>query len=100
MGSNQRLHLQDEAGRFAEVIWGFPKIRGTLFGGPYNKDYSILGSIFGETTISSMAACGHNNGQNLAPLKSLRDMHFHMQHHCLSLIQSLNSGFLEGKCES
>ena len=23
-------------------IWGFPKIRGYLFGGPYNKDYSIL----------------------------------------------------------
>ena len=28
-------------------IWGFPKIRGTLFKGPYNKDYSILGSILG-----------------------------------------------------
>ena len=25
--------------------WEFPKIRGTLFGGPHNKDYSILGSI-------------------------------------------------------
>ena len=24
-----------------------PKIRGTLFRGPHNKDYSILGSIFG-----------------------------------------------------
>ena len=29
-------------------IWGFPKIRGNLFGGPYNKDYSILGSILGS----------------------------------------------------
>ena len=25
-----------------------PKIRGTLFGGPNNKDYSILGSILGS----------------------------------------------------
>ena len=24
---------------------GFPKIRGSLLGNPYNKDYSILGSI-------------------------------------------------------
>ena len=30
------------------AIWGFPKIRGTLFGGPYNKGYSILGSILGS----------------------------------------------------
>ena len=28
--------------------WGFPEIRGTLFGGPNNKDYSILGSILGS----------------------------------------------------
>ena len=27
---------------------GFPKIRGALFGGPHNKDYSILGSILGS----------------------------------------------------
>ena len=37
-------------------IWGIPKIRGTPFGGPYNKDKSNLGSILGsplfwETTI-------------------------------------------------
>ena len=30
------------------IIWGFPRIRGTFFGGPYNKDYSRLGSIFGS----------------------------------------------------
>ena len=30
------------------TIWGFPKIRGYLFGGPNNKDYSILGSILGS----------------------------------------------------
>ena len=33
----------------------FPKIRGYLFGGPYNQDYSVLGDIgfplFWETTI-------------------------------------------------
>ena len=28
--------------------WGFPKIRGTHFGVPNNKDYSILGSILGS----------------------------------------------------
>ena len=31
----------------AKLIWGFPKIRGSFFGGPNNKDYSILGSILG-----------------------------------------------------
>ena len=29
-------------------IWGVPKIRGTFLGGPYNKDYSILGSRLGS----------------------------------------------------
>ena len=33
---------------YGGVIWGFPIIRGTLFGGPHNKDYSILGSILGS----------------------------------------------------
>ena len=28
--------------------WGFPKIRGTLLGGLYNKDYSMLGSLLGS----------------------------------------------------
>ena len=31
----------------SQFTWGFTKIRGTLFRGPYNKDYSILGSILG-----------------------------------------------------
>ena len=31
-----------------EVIWGFPKIRGTILGGSDNKDYSILGSMLGS----------------------------------------------------
>ena len=29
-------------------IWNFPKIKGTFWGGPYNKGYSILGSILGS----------------------------------------------------
>ena len=35
---------------FAQLrdIWEFPKIRGTFSEGPYNKDYSILGSILGS----------------------------------------------------
>ena len=28
--------------------WEFPKIRGTLFGGPYNKDPTIWGTILGS----------------------------------------------------
>ena len=37
-------------------IWGFPKIRGTLFKGSHHKDYSILGvdigvPLFWESTI-------------------------------------------------
>ena len=37
-----------EAGVKFQPILGFPKIRGTFFGGPINKDYSILGSILGS----------------------------------------------------
>ena len=34
---------------YSSMKWGFPKIRGTFFwGGPHNKDYSILGSILGS----------------------------------------------------
>ena len=33
---------------------GFPKIRGTLLGGPYNKDYSILGSILGSPCFEKL----------------------------------------------
>ena len=29
------------------VIWGVSKIRGYLFEGPHNKDYSTLGSVLG-----------------------------------------------------
>ena len=48
-----------ELERSMDHLWdymGFPIIRGALFGGPHNKDYSILGPILGspyfwETTI-------------------------------------------------
>ena len=35
-------------GTLVEPVWEFPKIRGTLFGGPYNKDPSIWGTILGS----------------------------------------------------
>ena len=35
-------------------MWGFPKIRGTFFGGPHNKDYNILGSILGSTYFGKL----------------------------------------------
>ena len=35
-------------------IWGFPKVRGTFFGGPHNKDYSILGSILGSPLLGKL----------------------------------------------
>ena len=34
--------------RGAVFIWGFPKIRGTFFGGYYRKDYRMSGSILGS----------------------------------------------------
>ena len=37
-----------------EPKWGFPKIRGTLLGGPYNQDYSILGSILGSPYFGNL----------------------------------------------
>ena len=32
----------------AALKWDFPKIRGKLFGGPYNKDPTIYGTILGS----------------------------------------------------
>ena len=29
-------------------LWEFPTIRGTLFGGPYNRDPTILGTLRSE----------------------------------------------------
>ena len=39
-------HLESLPG-FCVYLLGFPQLRGTFFGGPYKKDYSILGSILG-----------------------------------------------------
>ena len=38
--------------------WGFPKIGGTCFGGPHNKDYSILGSLLGSRYFGKLLDCG------------------------------------------
>ena len=40
-------------------ISGFPKIRGTLLGGPYNKDCSIFGSILGSFYVGKLPYRGH-----------------------------------------
>ena len=52
-----RPFLAQYEGSGFRAIWGFPKIRGNLFGGPYNKDYNNLrstcgASLFWETTVS------------------------------------------------
>ena len=38
----------------SHAIWGFPKIRGTFFGGPYDKDHSILESILGSPNFGKL----------------------------------------------
>ena len=38
---------------------GFPKIRGTLFGGSHNKDCNILGSILGSPCLGKLQAKSH-----------------------------------------
>ena len=41
-------------------MWGFPKIRGTVLGGPNTKDYSILGSlILGNYHVAWKALLDH-----------------------------------------
>ena len=43
-GLGARLRgLEEKSGSrtFPGLMWEFPKIRGTLFGGPYNKDPTI-----------------------------------------------------------
>ena len=44
--------------------WGFPKIRGYLFGGPYNKDYSILGSILGYPSFGKLPSSSNGRSKN------------------------------------
>ena len=38
--------------------WEFPKIRGTLFGGPYDQDATISGAIFGSSIFGN-SQIGH-----------------------------------------
>ena len=55
------MQAGDSTGCLGFRVWGlgedfggileFPKIRGTLFGGPNNKDYSILGVYIGGPLI-------------------------------------------------
>ena len=40
-------------GALSFPIWGFPKIRATILGVTYNKDYSILGSILGSPILGN-----------------------------------------------
>ena len=40
-------------------MWGFPKTRGTLLGGPFNRDYSTLGSILGSLYFGKLP-CGES----------------------------------------
>ena len=35
------------------ALWGLPKIRGTLLGGPHNKDYSIWGLYWGPPILGN-----------------------------------------------
>ena len=44
-----------------QVIWWFPKIRGTFLGCPHNKDYSILGSILGSPDFGKVPYRDHGN---------------------------------------
>ena len=36
--------------------WEVPNIRGTIFGGPHNEDYSVLGSILGSPLFAGLTA--------------------------------------------
>ena len=35
------------------VYGGFPTLRGTFFGGPYNRDYNLLGSLLGSPILGN-----------------------------------------------
>ena len=40
------------------ALRGFPKVRSTILGGPYNKDYGILGLYWGTPIWGSYHDCG------------------------------------------
>ena len=37
------------------ILGGFPKLGGPFSGGPHNKDYSVLGSIWGFSYIGKIS---------------------------------------------
>ena len=49
-----------QQGRYAllGLIWGFPKIRGTIWRGPHNKDYGLLVSILGSACFGKLPHLG------------------------------------------
>ena len=55
-------HCSSSAWSTVFRIWGFPKIRGTLFWNPHNKDYSILGSILGTPYFGKLPFRVHDLG--------------------------------------
>ena len=65
-GMNANLSL---TGGFGFKIWGFPKIRCTLLGGPHNKEYSILGSRLGSPYFGKepFGSRGSNDFQFFVP---------------------------------
>ena len=46
-------------------IWQFPKIWSTIFRGPNNKDYNILGSILGSPYLGKLPFKHIENDSNL-----------------------------------
>ena len=47
---------------YVGIIWGFPKIRGPLFGSPYHESPSILGSILGPLILGIPHMEAHRRG--------------------------------------
>ena len=57
----RHCHLRHTVGEKSKVYrvriyiyGGFPKLGVPFFGGPYNKDYSILGSILGSPNFAKL----------------------------------------------
>ena len=50
----ERLSAGTLHGVVVNTEFGVSQNRGTLFGGPYNKDYSILGSMLGSPCFGKL----------------------------------------------
>ena len=68
------------SGVLPRFSWEFPKIRGTLFRGPYNKDPTIEGTILGSPIFGNShitkAANKSNLGSNAYGVCSCIAQHF------------------------